>query len=123
MRDKPAGVWSHFTVQDGLPDASIECLYQDRHNRMWIGTSDRGVACFDQQAVAAFTHQDGLSGNGVHSIVEDVAGKVWLGPNRGLTWHDDEGFHPVASSLPHSFLCSGADAEGGVWFGLGLRSN
>ena len=118
MRDKTAGVWSHFTVKDGLPDAPIEGLYQDRHDRMWIGTSDRGVACFGQKTVATFTHQDGLSGNGVHSIVEDAAGRVWLGTNRGLTWHDDEGFHPLASSLPHSFLCGCADAEGEVWFGL-----
>ncbi len=117
MWDRTAGVWSHFTAE-GLPDASIECLYQDRHDRMWIGTSDHGVACFDQKTVATFTHQDGLSGNGVHSIVEDVAGQMWLGTNRGLTWYDDEGFHPLAASLSHSFLCGGADDEGGVWFGL-----
>ena len=119
MRGKTAGVWSRFTIEDGLPNTRIECLYQDRHDRMWIGTSDRGVACFDRKTFATFTHQDGLSGNGVRSIVEDAAGRVWLGTNRGLTWYDDEGFHPLISSLPHSFLCSGgADAEGGIWFGL-----
>lgn len=119
MRSKTAGVWSHFTPEDGLPDTHIECLYQDRHDRMWIGTSDRGIACFDHKTFTTFTHQDGLSGNGVHSIVEDAAGRVWLGTNRGLTWYDDEGFHPLVSSLSHSFLCGGcADAEGGIWFGL-----
>ena len=119
MRNKTAGVWSRFTIEDGLPDTRIECLYQDRRERIWIGTSDRGVACFDYKAFATFTHQDGLSGNGVRSIVEDAAGRVWLGTNRGLTWCDDEGFHPLVASLPHSFLCSGcADAEDGIWFGL-----
>ena len=118
MRDKIAGVWSCFTIEDGLPNTRIECLYQDRHDRLWIGTSDRGVACFDHKTFATFTHQDGLSGNGVRIIVEDAAGRVWLGTNRGLTWYDDEGFHLLVSSLPHSFLCGGADAEGGVWFGL-----
>ena len=117
MRDKTAGVWSRFTVEDGLPNTRIECLYQDRHDRMWIGTSDRGVACFAHKTFTTFTHQDGLSGNGVRTIVEDTAGRVWLGTNRGLTWYD-EGFHLLVSSLPHSFLCGGADAEGGVWFGL-----
>lgn len=118
MRDKTAGVWSRFAGADGLPDAHIECLYLDRHNRIWLGTSDRGVACFDQKTVATFTHQDGLSGNRVHSFVEDAAGRMWLGTNRGLTWYDDDGFHPLAASLSHSFLGGGADAEGGVWFGL-----
>ena len=122
MRGKTAGVWFRFTVEDGLPDTHIECLYQDRRDRMWIGTSDRGVSCFDHKTFATFTHQDGLSGNRVHSIVEDKAGRVWLGTNRGLTWYDDEGFHPLVSSLSHSFLCGGcADAEGGVWFGLAQR--
>ena len=122
MRDKTAGVWSHFTVKDGLPDAHIECLYQDRHDRIWIGTSDRGVACFDHKTITTFTHQEGLSGNGVHSIVEDAAGRMWLGTNRGLTWHDAEGFHPLAPSVPYGFLWGGcADAEGGVWFGLEQR--
>lgn len=122
MRDQMAGVWSHFTAKDGLPDTHIECLYQDRHDRIWIGTSDRGVACFDHRTFATFTHQEGLSGNGVHSIVEDGAGRVWLGTNRGLTWCDDKGFHPLVASLSHSFLWGGrADAEGGVWFGLKQR--
>ncbi|MYB71702.1 MAG: AAA domain-containing protein [Gemmatimonadetes bacterium] len=118
MRDKTAGVWARFAVEEGLPDAAIECLYQDRHNRIWLGTSDRGVACFDQKTVGTFTHQEGLSGNRVHSLVEDAAGSMWLGTNRGLTWYDDEGFHPLASSLSYSFLGGSADAEGGVWFGL-----
>ena len=121
MHNKTAGVWSRFTIEDGLPDAHIESLYQDRHDRIWLGTSDRGVACFDQNAFATFTHQDGLSGNRVHSIVEDAAGRCWLGTNRGLTWYDAEGFHPLASSLSHSFLCGCADAEGGVWFGVGAQ--
>ena len=120
MRDKTAGVWSRFTSDDGLPDTKIECIYQDRRGLIWIGTSDRGVACFDNKTFETFTHEEGLSGNRVCSIVEDADGRVWLGTNHGLTWYDDEGFHLLAPSVPYGFLWgSYADAEGGVWFGLG----
>ena len=61
MRNKTAGVWSRCTIEDGLPDTRIECLYQDRRERIWVGTSDRGVACFDHKTFATFTHQDGRS--------------------------------------------------------------
>ena len=33
MRNKTAGVWSRCTIEDGLPDTRIECLYQDRRER------------------------------------------------------------------------------------------
>ena len=34
MRGKAAGVWSCFTIEDGLPNTRIECLYQDRRERI-----------------------------------------------------------------------------------------
>ena len=122
MRDKMAGVWSRFTADDGLPDTKIECLYQDRRGRMWIGTSDRGIACFDNKTFATFTHEEGLSGNRVYSIVEDTDGRIWLGTNHGLTWYDDQGFHSLSPSVLYGFLWgSCVDAEGGIWFGLEQR--
>ena len=41
------GIWEHYTLQDGLPDMKIECIYEDREGMLWVGTHDGGVACYD----------------------------------------------------------------------------
>ena len=75
------GMWQQFTIQDGLPDMKIECIYEDSLGMLWIGTHDRGVVRYDGREFETFTRRDGLSGDGVFSIVEDEKGTLWFGAN------------------------------------------
>ncbi len=38
------GVWKYYTLQDGLPDMKIECIYEDREGLIWVGKHDGGLA-------------------------------------------------------------------------------
>ena len=81
---KGVGIWEHFTVQDGLPDMKIECLYEDRQQHLWIGTHDRGLVRYSGDGFEQFTRREGLAGDGVFSLLEDRAGGLWIGTNGGL---------------------------------------
>ncbi len=116
------GLWRHFTLSDGLPDLKIECLREDRQGRLWIGTHDRGVCCYDGQQFSGYTRQDGLTGNSVYSILEDEEGEVWFGTDQGLTRYDGHAFQKIEEGCSYTFLWGSCkDAQGHLWFGLGRR--
>ena len=71
QRVDPEGVWTHYTLADGLPQMTLEALYEDHQGRLWVGTHARGAACFDGHHFQPYTVQDGLAGPGVFGIIED----------------------------------------------------
>lgn len=54
------------------------------NNKLWIGTNDRGVICFDgTKIIKNITDKNGLSGNLVRALYAD-SGYLWVGTDRGL---------------------------------------
>ena len=129
MEEKPKrpsingrGVWQQYTIQDGLPDMKIECIYEDSQGILWIGTHDRGVVRYDGREFETFTRQDGLSGDGVFSIIEDESGTLWFGTNGGITRWTDRRLEPVGPTNEWGVLWGRlVDQNGYVWFGVDRR--
>ncbi len=105
---------------DGLPDDTVEALFQDDRRRIWAITPS-GAAYFDN---GRFVPVRGLSGGGVHAIGGDGEGGFWIS-------HQDLGlFHMLRESLSQrtSWTQLGrkdfADAllpdpvRGGLWLGF-----
>ena len=116
------GIWEHFTMQDGLPDMKIECLFEDSHGVLWIGTHDRGVVSYDGDEFKSYNRRDGLVGNGVFSILEDRDGNLWFGTDQGLCRFNSMGFCEIDLGEPYSFLWGNCiDNKDQLWFGLGGR--
>ncbi len=125
MEEKPKrpsingrGVWQQFTIQDGLPDMKIECIYEDSQGILWIGTHDRGVVRYDGREFQTFTRQDGLSGDGVFSVIEDESGTLWFGTNGGITAMDGGAFVQLEGTESLSCLWGVCVSDGAIWFGL-----
>ncbi|MDY6800989.1 MAG: histidine kinase [Bacteroidota bacterium] len=72
----------NYTINDGLPDNTINTIYKDCKGFLWIGTN-AGVAKFDGNIFDIKTTIDGLAGNQVVSITEDNNGNLWFGCNNG----------------------------------------
>ena len=87
-----------LTTADGLADNSVQALYRDEDNRIWIGTAD-GVSLFQNDRFErTLTASDGLNSNNISAIakVDDV---FWFGSK------DDGGlsvFSPEESSAAHA---------------------
>ena len=54
----------YYTVDDGLPDNSIESILEDENGNLWIGTSS-GISFFnvDKETFINFSSADGLNGS------------------------------------------------------------
>ncbi|MFO7844601.1 MAG: two-component regulator propeller domain-containing protein [Bacteroidales bacterium] len=70
----------HYTINDGLPDNTINTLYKDSKGFLWIGTH-AGVAKYDGNIFETFSSMDGLAGNDIVAITEDNKGNLWFGCN------------------------------------------
>jgi len=117
------GLWQSFSVQDGLPSATIESILQDREGNLWLGTPGAGVSRYDGAGFTAFTIQDGLSDNTVGSMVEDWQGRLWFGTSgNGVCRYDGKEFVAFTSEdgLAHDAVpCILEDRQGALWFGSG----
>jgi len=78
--------FEHFTVEQGLSQNTIQCLWQDRRGFIWLGTSD-GLNQYDGYGFKVYKPDPGnlqsLSENKIESIYEDRAGILWIGTQNG----------------------------------------
>ena len=72
----------NYTINDGLPDNTINTIYKDSKGFLWIGTN-AGAAKFDGNIFDIKSTIDGLAGNQVIAITEDNNGDLWFGCNKG----------------------------------------
>jgi signal transduction histidine kinase/ligand-binding sensor domain-containing protein len=105
----------------GLPDDSVESLYQDYRGRIWISASS-GVAYFENGRLVPV---GGMLGGPVYSITGDQAGNLWISNSDQGLLHSVEG--NVVEQIPWGRLGQNGAAlslltdpvQGGLWLGFG----
>jgi signal transduction histidine kinase/ligand-binding sensor domain-containing protein/AraC-like DNA-binding protein len=71
----------------GINSNTIQCIYEDAKQNLWVGTVDNGLNVKMRQATEfkSFQKKDGLSSNTVRSILMDKFGNIWISGNMGLS--------------------------------------
>ena len=84
------GTYSGLYRYDGVNFESVEIddniknvmsLYQDSKGRLWVGTNDSGVFCYDFTTgeTVSYNSKSGLDADSIRSICEDTKGNIYLG--------------------------------------------
>ena len=72
----------------GLSQASVRAMVQDRHSFLWFGTQD-GLNRFDGNEFRAYRHRkddpDSLPGDLIRALAIDRDGVLWIGGTGGLS--------------------------------------
>lgn len=85
--DPRTGVWTTWTMQDGLPHDNVEGIEEDDSGRLWLSTSD-GLARFDPGTgeVLVFREPAGLAGSRFWAnAYKDRDGLLYFGGPGGLS--------------------------------------
>jgi len=81
----------HLTVEDGLSQNTINCIYQDHYGFMWFGTQD-GLNCYDGYEFLTYRSvpedSTSLSHNWIWDVIEDDSHNLWIATWNGLTKYD-----------------------------------
>ena len=87
----------HFDPNTGI--ASVNCLYVDSKNRLWIGTNDSGLAMRQNAKFQFWGRNDGLTSLSVRAICEDVTGNIIIATTEGMAYIDgDDKLHMINDS-------------------------
>lgn len=78
--------FKHLSLEEGLSQLRVNCIFQDTQGLMWFGTED-GLNYYDGYTFRSYRHdpQDStsLSNNVILSIHEDRKGRFWVGTRYG----------------------------------------
>ncbi len=78
--------FQHISIEDGLSQSSVYCIFQDSRGFMWFGTED-GLNKYDGYNFIIYrndpTNPNDLSYNFIKSMCEDKSGALWIGTYGG----------------------------------------
>lgn len=127
-----AGRFTQLTAADGLPGGLVRTIYLDHAGRLWVTTSEGGVARLDDPAAehpsfVVYNTEQGLASNQATCVNEDRWGRIYISTGRGLDRLDPATGHiqhyTTTDGLASNFInVAYRSRDGELWFGtlLGL---
>lgn len=80
-------IFEQYTVDNGLSQSTINCIFQDSKGYLWIGTQD-GLNRFNGKTFDIFYNDPlddkSISNKWIYDIVEDKKGNLWIATILGL---------------------------------------
>jgi ligand-binding sensor domain-containing protein/signal transduction histidine kinase/DNA-binding response OmpR family regulator len=117
--------FSHYQVENGLSNNSVQCSIQDDDGFLWFGTIN-GLNRFDGYAFKTFYNDPGdttsIGSNFVRCLYNDGHGKLWAGTNKGVYTFDKlrEKFTLIRSLPKGNCTQIIRDRRGCFWFIIDL---
>ncbi len=121
--------FDHLSVEQGLSNVVVNCIFQDKQGYIWIGTGV-GLNRYDGNSFKIFNNNPddpkSLSHDMVLSIYEDIQGRLWIGTAEGLNSFDHQTeefkhhYYQPENPKENNFYGVQAiyeDSRGKVWFG------
>lgn len=124
--------FGHLALADGLPEAGITTMIQDRLGFIWLGTPN-GLVKYDGYSFTSYkpdpNDPTSIGGRLVMALYEDRAGELWVGTRRGGLNRFDRATETFIRYMNDpdnptslSFNAVGAifeDSRGDMWVGTG----
>jgi two-component sensor histidine kinase/ligand-binding sensor domain-containing protein len=73
----------NYSLEDGLSQSEINCIYEDSRGYLWIGTSGGGLCRFDGKEFKTYEEKDGLCGQIITSVSEGINQSLIIGNQNG----------------------------------------
>ena len=94
-RASPAKLsFTHLSVADGLSQADVRAIAQDRQGFMWFGTWLGGLNRYDGYTFKVYKHDNqddrSLGCDTIWALYVDRAGVLWVGTNEGVDRYDPD---------------------------------
>jgi len=123
-----------YNDQNGMPDNSVRCIYQDSSGNFWFGGYDNGLAYFSKDKilkdlgmkynpanikVKLFTTKDGLPDNSIRKVIEDSFRNIIIGSRYGgLAVYNNGNIKKITKSeglISNGIWDIANDGDRGIW--------
>ncbi|MEJ5265171.1 MAG: two-component regulator propeller domain-containing protein [Bacteroidales bacterium] len=126
-------LFHQLTLEHGLSNNSVTCIFKDSRGFIWIGTID-GLNRYDGYNFVIFRHSNNdtnsISDNFISTIIEDSAGNLWVGTQGGglncydprldrftSFYHDPQNINSLPSNFIFHHNSMLIDRRGNLWIG------
>lgn len=111
-----------FPINLSPGDGIIHTLLRDREGKIWIGTQNDGLGCWNptDESFRFYSERDGLANNHVRSIIEDNCGNIWVGTSGGgvskFSGQDFIHYNQKSGLSGRNVYAIAEDTSGFIWF-------
>lgn len=118
---------SLFSTGSAADSSNVQC-FAITGRKLWIGTNDNGVICFDMETRKSFTlnKSNGLQSDFIYNIIADKNNDIWAGTGYGIHKIQMQGNSPVVTFYGKEQGITGMESnqnascvipDGTLWFG------
>ena len=95
----------------------VTSLLEDSKGRIWIGTTSRGLYCWQNGKITHIPDAS-LDSSIIRALAEDKQGRIWIGTNIGLFCYDSNSQLLQPAAFPsYEINCLMVDRSGDLWVG------
>lgn len=110
----------NYSSHNGLESNMLYCLFEDKHENLWIGSDGHGVFKYNHGIIEIIDKTSGLeAGEVVMSIGQDLKGNVLLGTLDGKIYmyknHEIHDYFQLCPSCNYEINSITSDLDGQVW--------
>jgi signal transduction histidine kinase/ligand-binding sensor domain-containing protein/CheY-like chemotaxis protein len=91
--DKKSGMFTSYTMEQGLPSNTIHGILEDKQGNLWLSTN-KGLVQFDPltERISIYNMEDGLAGNEFNegAFYKNKDGIMYFGGTNGINYFDPE---------------------------------
>ena len=117
----------NFTKEDGLPNAPIVNLFQDKEKNIWVSSFDGqnnigGLSLFTNDSlIEVYDYKNGLAGNVVRAADQDMNGNIILGGNGGFQIFDGDSliYYDYTDGVANGWVTCFYVEGNNIWIGTG----
>jgi hypothetical protein len=95
------GQWLGYGVAEGLPEATVRAILEDRRGALWLATAGGGVVRFDGARFEVYSEDSGLASNRIAALAEDGDGNLWLAADPGIAVRGLICLNPLSCRVPN----------------------
>ena len=120
-------------ISASLPSLSMQCLWVDDENKLWVGTQRKGLFIYEEKInpktekteikITSLTKTDGLCDNNIRVIINDLWDNIWLGTSGGgACKYGGQEFTRLTTSdglKSKKIYAVANDTLGGIWLSAG----
>lgn len=98
--------FSGYSIEDGLSQSVVNCVFQDSRGFIWIGTQN-GLNKFNGYKFEVYTYDPGdphsIANNWIYAIAEDQEANLWIGTKDGLIKYSrkEDQFSKIKYATPY----------------------
>ena len=90
---------SSFEFINDYGITSVRCLLADSAGRLWVGTNDNGLICYENKTFTRFSTEDGLASAGIRALAEGEDGTIYIGTVDKLCAYKDNEIKIINDNL------------------------